>query len=180
MKKILLTLIVALTAVISVSANVNIQQLSAEKNRLIADSNRLAQRHQLLNNAEYKNLSADAAEAAKNYSEAQRKHPELTILAKQKDAAMRRMTNAQKNSNQNVSVASSNEYRIVHRNLETASNNIPEIVELRKKSEAAQELVRSKRKSLISALPEGKAILDKIDALDKKNGRTSTAAEPII
>jgi len=160
--KTLLTLIVALATIVPAAANAKVQQLLQEKNRLVADSQRLLVRHQLLNNDEYKKLTADAAAAAKNYTTAQRNHPKLTILSKQTDAAKQRMIKA------NNSTAARDEYNIVRRNLEAASNDIPEIVKLRKKSQAAQELVRAKKNSLLSTRPEGKALAEKIDALEKQ------------
>ena len=113
-------------------------------------------------------LKNKASHASYAFVKARKDHPDLKELNKADDQALNRMIKAMSNKDKAASKTARADYVKSQQALAAASKKIPEIVELQNKAIEANKAVEAKKNELLAATPEGKVLVDKINALDKK------------
>ncbi len=108
--------------------------------------------------------------AAMAFGKARKDHPDLKELNKTNDAAQSQMMKAMmaKDKDEEAIVEARSKYVDAQKALQTRTEKIPELVELQKKAQDANDAVKAKKIELISATPEGAELAKKMKALDVK------------
>ena len=157
-----------LTLTAQAQTNDEIRSLAKEKYKLTRQISKVFRANKLNEHEEYKAVNLQAYQASRAMITARRTHPALKELQKVSDVALGRMMKAMRAKDKAARKTASTEYSAARRALEAAARKIPELVSLQKKAIAANSKVKAKQKELLATIPEGKTIIDKINALDVK------------
>jgi hypothetical protein len=126
---------------------------------------------------EYVKLSEAAFAASKAFMETRRKAPELKEQYEASDAAQKKMIDAARKKDKEASKAAQGELIDARIALEKASKDLPGLKELQQKAIAANDLSGAKRLKLLATVPDGRALLDRIAAMDAKIQEVRESAE---
>jgi len=145
------------------------RQLDREKHRLMLQAHTLFHQLQLSHHQLFKSAKADCDAAAEKLSAARRSHPALRLLFLKNDAAKRRIDKTRMNGESpDFGLARLEKIRA---DIDQTSTTILKLRKLAKKVKQAELAITHAKWELLATLPEGKKVLDAIEALDQKLDR---------
>lgn len=146
----------------------DVRKLSREKSKLSRKVSFLFREKNLSGDESYKALEAEAFAASKAFVRSRRDHPALKEAYKASDVAQDKMVKASIAKDKDAKKAAMEEYTKSRMDLEKVAKEIPELAPIQKKAIEANDAVQVKKKELLMTVPEGKALVDEINALEKK------------
>jgi cell division protein FtsB len=164
-------LFASLSCLFALPASAGIKQdiwkMAQEKAKLSREVSTLF-RKQKIKDKDLDELKNQASLASFAFSKARKSHPDLKELNKTSDDGLTRMIKAMTSKDAAVTKTARADYVKAEQALAAGSKKIPELVKLQNKAIETNKAVESKKNELLSATPEGKVLVDKISALDKK------------
>ncbi|BDS06723.1 hypothetical protein NT6N_17630 [Oceaniferula spumae] len=164
----LLTFLAITTLSVSADIKDEIRQLSREKFKLTIETGKLFSQHKLNENAEYIELQNKSLAAAREFNKTRRDHPALKEYYAKSDAVQKKAVQARVKGDKEASSKAMREFTQIRMDLEKAAREVPELQEFQKKAVAANTAAEDKKLELLETIPEGKAHIAKIKALDAK------------
>lgn len=166
----LLTIVFCSFFTLSASADIkeDVRKLSREKSKLSRKVSSLFREKQLDEDSTYKTLEAEALAASKAFVRTRRDHPALKEAYKASDVAQDQMVKASLAKDKEAKKAAMDAYTKSRMALEKVAKGIPELAPIQKKAIEANDAVKAKKMEMLKTVPEGKELIDEINALEKK------------
>ena len=141
--------------------------MAQEKSKLSREVHTLF-RKQKIKDKDLDALKNQASLTSFAFVKARKNHPDLKELNKASDDAQSRMIKAMTSKDEAATKTARRDYVKTQQALAVVSKKIPELIKLQNKAIEANKAGGAKKNELLSATPEGKALVDKINVLDKK------------
>jgi len=145
----------------------DVWKLSKEKASLMREVSTMFRKMEI-KDAELDALKEKALKASVHFSQTRKKHPDLKEHFNVSDAAQTQMIKAMTAKDKEATKVARKEYVEARKELEKASREIPEMVELQQQAIDANKAVKVKEFELLGATPEGKVLVDQVKAVDAK------------
>lgn len=167
-----LIVLVGATFLASFAAHADIHQdirkLAKEKRKLEQEIGELFRSKQLHKDAAYQKLEEELFLEQRAHSKLKRSHPELKALYETSDAAQKRSIKAKIDGDNAASKRHMTAYSKARMDLERKAASLPDLQKAQARLNQKGQALEQKRRALLAKTPEGKALVKKLESLDKK------------